>query len=219
MLYMLLPGVAERLTEWVRKGGTLVGTFLTGIADENDLVFEGGWPGPLRPMFGIWAEEIDYLYEDESNRLISGQGNTAGLSGEYKLMHACDLIHAESAQVQATYGDDFYAGRPCLTRNRFGAGTAWYVAAFSEQRLFDDLHARLVRDLGIRRALDADLPEGVTAQVRTDGTTRYVFLMNFTKAEKSVDLGPAAFADAVGGGRVSGVCRLEPYGVRVLKDK
>src|ERR1035438_5024065 len=37
--------------------------------------------------------------------------------------------HAESATVLATYGRDFYAGRPALTVNACGAGKAYYVAS------------------------------------------------------------------------------------------
>ena len=214
MLYLLKPGVAERLTAFVRAGGTLVGTFLTGIADENDLVFEGGWPGPLRPLFGIWAEEIDYLYEDESNRLAPAPGT--GLKGDYRVTRVCDLIHAETAQVEATYGEDFYAGRPCLTRNAFGAGNAWYLATCPEQRFLDEFYVRRVQELGLHRVLETELPEGVTAQIRCNGDTAYVFLLNFTALEQRVELGAEAFTDALTGARQASPCRLEPYGVQVL---
>ncbi len=214
MLYLLKPGVAERLTAFVKSGGTLVGTFLTGIADENDLVFEGGWPGPLRPLFGIWAEEIDYLYENEGNRLVAAAGS--GLEGEYRVTRVCDLIHAETAQVMAAYGDDFYAGRPCLTRNAFGSGAAWYLAANAEQAFLDRFYARLAKDLVLRRALATELPAGVTAQLRTDGATEYVFLLNFTAGEEYVNLGTNKFACALTGEPMPAECRLEPYGVRVL---
>jgi beta-galactosidase len=192
MLYLIKPGVAERLAEFVRTGGTVVGTFLTGIADENDLVFEGGWPGPLRKLFGIWAEETDFLYEDETNRLVPG---------DYAVRKVCDLIHAEGAEIVATYGDDFYAGRPAVTRNRFGAGHAWYLAANGDRRFLVDFYRQRVRELGLHRAVDDELPEGVTAQVRTDGQNRFVFLLNFTGARQQV-----------------GKHVLDPYGVRVLSD-
>lgn len=218
MLYLLKPGVAERLTAFVRAGGTLVGTLLTGIADQNDLVFEGGWPGPLRPLFGIWAEEIDYLYTDEHNRLVPTPqlGLQQELVQDYEVRHACDLIHAEGAAVMATYGDDFYAGRPCLTRHAFGAGSAWYLASFPEQRFLDRFHAQLARDLGLRHALEAALPEGVTVQRRTDGKTDYLFLLNFTALPQPVALGDVPRADALTGAPMGAECLLAPYGVRVL---
>ncbi|MDR3304313.1 MAG: Beta-galactosidase C-terminal domain [Treponema sp.] len=37
--------------------------------------------------------------------------------------------------------------------------------------------------------MDAPLPEGVTAQVRANGNTDFVFVMNFSSQEKTVDAG------------------------------
>jgi beta-galactosidase len=216
MLYLLKPGTAERLSEFVRNGGTLVGTFLTGIADENDLVFLGGWPGPLRPLFGVWAEEIDYLYPDESNRLMPEGALAATARGPYKVTAACDLIHAESADVLATYGDDFYAGRPCLTVNRVGKGQAFYLACRAEERFLEDFYAGLESSLGLRRALAGDLPRGVTAQVRSDGKRDFVFVLNFTREAQEIAVGEGV-KDVLAGGAVTDPVRLEPYGVRVFE--
>jgi len=214
MLYMLQPGVSESLTAFVRNGGTLVSSFLTGITDENDLVFEGGWPGPLRPLFGVWAEEIDYLYPDEANRMVMAPG-TQGLAADYGVTLACDLIHAEGAKVLATYGSDFYAGRPALTVNTVGKGKAYYIAAFTEQKFSDDFHRKLVDQLGIKCALPRVLPEGVTAQVRTDGRKDFVFVMNFARDERTVDPGEDRMQDLLTGKKVCGPCKIEGYGCRV----
>ncbi len=97
MLYMVRPGVAERIEAFVRAGGTFVATYLSGIVDENDLCFLGGWPGPLRETLGIWAEEIDALYENDANAVLPTAANGLGLSGAYVAREFCDLIHAETA--------------------------------------------------------------------------------------------------------------------------
>lgn len=214
MLYMLQPGVSESLKTFVKNGGTLVSSFLTGITNEHDLVFEGGWPGPLRPLFGVWAEEIDYLYPEESNRMVTAPG-VKGLAADYGVTLACDLIHAEGAKVLATYGSDFYAGRPVLTVNAFGKGQAYYIAAFTEQKFCDDFHRNLVDQLGIKRALPGTLPDGVTAQVRTNGSTDFVFVMNFSRDERIVDPGAGDIQDLLTGEKVCGSCKLEGYGCRV----
>ena len=214
MLYLLKPGVADRLNAFVKAGGTLIGTFLTGIADENDLVFEGGWPGPLRPLFGVWAEEIDYLYADETNRLAPNA--VAGLKGDYGLIRVCDLIHAETAQVAATYSEDFYAGRPCLTKNNFGKGVAWYLATSPEQRFLDEFYAVRIHELGLRRALPVTLPAGVTVQLRTDGTNEYLFLLNFTGERQRLNLGDKVFNCVLTGKRLASECQLDPYGVQIM---
>jgi len=214
MYYLLLPGAAEGMTAFVEGGGTLLGTFLTGIADENDRVFEGGWPGPLRPLFGIWAEEIDYLYDDESNRMVM-QPDVEGLADEYRVTMICDLVHAEAAQVLATYAEDFYAGRPALTVNDYGKGQAYYLATYTDQEFLDDFYRATADRLGIRRALPGMLPEGVTAQIRSDGKTNFIFVMNFTSKPVSVDIGEG-HRDVINGSDAGARLELAEYGVAVL---
>ncbi len=63
MLYMLQEGVAARLNAYVQAGGTVVTTYLTGLVNQNDLVFMGGSPGPLTDLLGLWVEETDVLFE------------------------------------------------------------------------------------------------------------------------------------------------------------
>ena len=216
MLYMVRPGVAGRIEEFVKLGGTFVATYWSGIADENDLCFLGGFPGPLRKVLGIWSEEIDALYEGEINRIEFLPGNELGLAGPYEARLLCDLIHAEGAAVLAKYASDFYAGRPALTVNRFGDGRAYYQAARMEDRFLDDFYGRLIEQLELPRALPADLPAGVTVQRRSDGRRDFLFVMNFTPQPQRLALPPAKYTDMLAGGAVSGQVNLGPYGVVVL---
>jgi beta-galactosidase len=56
----------------------------------------------------------------------------------------------------------------------------------------------------------------VTAQLRTDGTTRYVFLMNFNRHPVEVKL-DAPYVDVLRDRTVAGSVAMERYGVRVLR--
>ena len=219
MLYMVRPGVAERIEAVVKAGGTFVATYWSGIVDENDRVTGDGFPGPLRGVLGIWAEEIDALYEGDENAVLPAEGNALGLSGVYAARELCDLIHAESAEVLATYGDDFYAGRPALTCNRFGRGRAYYIASRNDARFLDDLYGALGAELDLLRSLDVDLPAGVSAQLRTDGERRFVFVMNFNAAPARVELGDGAYTDLLMGAAVRGALEMARYGVAVLEPE
>jgi beta-galactosidase len=217
MLYMLKPGVAKRMENFVKKGGTLVVTYLSGIVNESDLCFLGGFPGPLRKVLGIWSEEIDALYPEDSNAIVMKK-DVMGLSGEYRTKIFCDLIHAESAKVLAEYKSDYYAGRPALTVNKFGRGNAYYIASRNEPRFLDDLYAGLVKKTKLKRALKTDLPEGVSAMVRTDGKRDFIFVMNFTQSRQKVDLGKRAYSDLLTGKSKSGSCQLDAYGIWILSE-
>jgi beta-galactosidase len=219
MLYMLKPGVAERIRAFVAAGGTMVTTYCSGIVDENDLCFLGGWPGAgLREVLGIWDEETDTLPVDERNHIIITQGGELGLKGSFEARDYFALIHAESARVLATFAADFYAGRPALTVNDFGRGQAYYVASRNDEAFADAFLGALAQKLALRQALPGGLPEGVTAQVREDGNARFIFVMNFNPTPAAIALGQAHYQRLLDGSAVSGTLELPAYGVEILKD-
>ncbi len=216
MLYMLRPGVAERIAQFVSQGGTFITTFWTGIVDENDLCFLGGFPGPLRELLGIWVEETDVLYDDDTCLVEAAQANSAGLSGQYQAGIFCDVLHAEKAAVLALFRSQYYAGSPAVTVNAYGSGQAYYVASRLDERFLHDFCAHQVLRLGIRRSLQAALPEGVTAQMRTDGSQDFIFLLNFTPRPQGIELPEEALSDLESGLPVTGTLTLEGYGSRIL---
>ena len=56
VLYMVKDGMKEALENFVKNGGILITTFMSGIVGQSDNVYLGGYPGPLREMAGVWVE-------------------------------------------------------------------------------------------------------------------------------------------------------------------
>ncbi len=218
MLYMLKPGVADKLAAFVRRGGTLITTYLTGYVNESDLCFLGGFPGgkhsEFRRAVGVWAEEIDALIDAKKNSIHMAPGNSLGLSGSYEASQYFELIHAETAQAAGTYTSDFYAGRPAVTVNSFGPGRAIHIAARMERRFNEDLLAGLIEKLKLPRAIHTDLPAGVIATYRTDGQRKFVFLLNLTSEPRSVPV-PAGHT-TLAGTPVPASLDLPSYDVQIL---
>ncbi|NLC44165.1 MAG: beta-galactosidase, partial [Clostridiales bacterium] len=113
----------------------------------------------------------------------------------------------------------FYKGRPALTVNNFGKGKAYYIAFRSEFDFLAEFYTELIRKLNISKVIDTELPEGVSAQKRSDGQTDYVFLMNFSNEEKVVTLDKNLYEDMVEGEQVEGSINLSGYGVKILERK
>ena len=216
MAYLLRPGFADRLKAYVENGGTAVMTYWSAVVDESDLCFLGGIPGDgLREVFGVWEEESQSYYPDESVGLTVADGNELGLSGNYEAIDTCSVIHAEGSRVLATYTEDYFAGAPALTVNQFGKGQAYYLAARPKPDFLADFYAALASDLQLERALDVELPAGVTAQVRGDGETAYIFVMNFNREPVKVTL-DRAYTDQLTGDALAGTLTLDRYAVKVL---
>lgn len=216
MAYMLRPGFADCLRTFVEQGGTAVMTYWSAVVDQSDLCCLGGVPGQgLREVFGVWEEESQSYFPQESNAITMAVHNAMGMSGEYKAVDTCSVIHAETATVLATYAGDYFSGRPAFTVNDHGSGRAYYLASRNEGRFLGDLYGKLVADLGIRRVLDTDLPPGVTAQLRTDGQTRYIFLMNFNNDKVEITL-DRTYTDLFTGSSLADAVMLDRYEVKVL---
>jgi len=173
-LYVTSDNMIEKLAKFVENGGTLQCTYMLGMVNENDRCHLGGFPGgKLKEVFGIWNEEIDTLYPNDSNS-VELNGVT------YKAVDYCELIHAQGAEVLATYGKDFYAGMPAITVNKYGKGKAYYTAFRGEGDFNDSFTELLLKECGITSDFDGELPYGMTAHSRTDGEKVYVFLQNYS---------------------------------------
>lgn len=210
MLYLHRARIAEKLRTFVENGGTLVGTYWSGLVDGNDLCFEGATPGEgLSEVYGLRTEEIDGLRDEDCNHMIWG-GKT------YELHELCELVRVSSAQPLASYSDDFYAGHPALTVNHFGRGTAYFLAARAEDAFYNDFYGLLIQQIEVEPALGStELPEGVTASLRlAEDGTKYIIVQNFN--DKMIcfplDESMTELESSVSGTSVT----LQPYGVMFL---
>ncbi len=211
MLYMVKAGVAEKIEALVSRGGTFVTTYFSGIVDETDLVYEGGYPGPLRKVTGIWAEEIDALYPGQSNTIVMSDR-----SGAYACDYLAEVIHAETAQVLATFGSDFYKGSPALTENTFGEGKAYYIASDPNDEFLNVFYGRILNRHNIKPLLSRNVP-GVEVTVRVKDGRQIVFVFNHNTGSVDLSLGDLKFEDLLSGEAVSGSLTLKEHDTRILR--
>lgn len=160
-------------------------------------------------VFGIWNEEIDSLPDDLKNGILFN-GN------RYDAMELCARIHPLTAQVLGTYEKDFYAGEAALTKNKFGKGEAYYIAARTDSDILSTLYDEMVETLHIEKALDCTLPQGVTAHIRHGENENIIFVENYTETEKAVDL-PKNYK-LFGTDQMTNSIKLAPFGIALLAD-
>lgn len=145
MHFMMTTEFAAKLQEFVKAGGTLVGTYVNGIVDENFLTYLGPGMDAWLKTYGLEVTETDTLYPEQKNKLeIFGK--------TYDVCDYCDLIEPETAKTIGTYGDFFYKGTPAVTENKLGKGTAWYLGCRSDDEFLSDFYEKLAQDLNL--ALD-----------------------------------------------------------------
>jgi len=207
-LYLLRPGVAENLERFVSAGGILVMSFFSGMVDQDEQILLGGYPATLRRLLGLSMQEFNPFVPGQTNSLISGNET-----------FACDLwtdlIDLEGAEAMASFGGDFYAGRPAVTRHHFGGGSAYYLGTRPEPAYMARLLERVCDEGGVAPVLDA--PTGVEAVRRCGAGGSYLFLLNHTLGPVNVTL-PRPGDDLLAACRIGGTVRLEPFGVLVVRE-
>ncbi|MEW9699166.1 beta-galactosidase [Paenibacillus sp. SI8] len=213
VLYMVKTGYAKRVEDFVQAGGTVLTTFFSGIVNESDIVTLGGYPGELRKVLGIWAEEIDALFPGQTNQIVVND-SWGVLKGAYSCDLLCDLIHAEGAEIKAVYGKDFYRGMPALTVNSFGAGKAWYLATSPEPSFLQGLLANLCKDKGIT----APIPPvpGVEVSIRSKDGNSFLFILNHNAESVDVKIGTQPMKDMLTGQTFVHTATLAEKGVLIL---
>lgn len=209
VLYMIKPGVDEKIRQFVKQGGTFITTFFSGYVDEHDLVTTGGYPGTLRDVLGIWVEESDALPQESRNH-FTWDGK------QYEASLICDLLHEEGARALCTYEEDFYAGMPVLTKHTFGKGNAYYVATRSTQDFYQHFLKKVLEELEIFE--ENNLPYGIERTVRQNEKNRFVFLLNHTESEKEIIIEEACTDLLTGNAYQEGdILKLQKTGVAILR--
>lgn len=184
MLYMTRGGIADKMKEYVRNGGTLVLSCWCGIVDENDLCYLGGTPGELMELAGVRSEEIDALYDGEENGVVMEPDHPLGLTGTYRSSMLMDQIVLQGAEVLGRYEKDFYAGNPCLTVNRYGKGRVYYIASQNDSAFLSDFYRALRKECGVAEVMEGQLPKDVVCGIREDEAYQYAVLQNYGEAKR-----------------------------------
>lgn len=213
MLYMLPESSGEEITRFVNAGGVFVTTYYSGMADLNDRIYPGGYPGVLKDVCGIWVEETDALSAEQKNCV-----RTSDVLGgkDYICGFMCDIIHLEGARSLGVYSEDFYADTPCICENDYGAGKAIYIGSKLDDAGVDAVLTYAVACSGVSSVLPT--PEGVEACLRQGKEHSLMFIVNNTAQEQSVAV-PQDWCDLVGVSAENGTLHLPGRGTAVLMRK
>lgn len=217
MLHVLKGDVAERLAAVTERGGSVLASFWSGRADEDANAYLMDAPGPLAPLFGVRVEETDSAEPGVTNPVTLTDGTEEVVSAAQLVF---EVLVPEGADVVGTYGTEFYAGTPAVTRHRPGGadgGEAWYVATG-----LDDAGVGWV----VRRVLDrhglvgpyADVPD-VELAVRSKDGVRFAFVLSHATEPVEV-VAHASGVDLLTGRAVrqGETLRLDPTDVVLLRE-
>ena len=215
-VYLLSEETTRRVRDYVVGGGRLVVTYYTGISDEKDHVWLGGYPGSIRDVVGVRVEEFMPMGDD-----FTGVPDRLGLSNGAVAHDIADVIGSvdESATVLETFKDDPWTGMdgaPAIVAHTFGEGRSVYVGARLGR---DGIALSLPEILDSLGMAEAGGNDGRVLHVEREGADGSRFVFSFNRTHETVrvpvegEVVVSSFADVDGE-----TASIKPNGVIVTKQ-
>ena len=215
-VYLLSEETTRRVRDYVVGGGRLVVTYYTGISDEKDHVWLGGYPGSIRDVVGVRVEEFMPMGDD-----FTGVPDRLELSNGAVAHDIADVIGSvdESATVLATFKDDPWTGMdgaPAIVAHTFGEGRSVYVGARLGR---DGIALSLPEILDSLGMAEAGGNDGRVLHVEREGADGSRFVFSFNRTHETVrvpvegEVVVSSFADVDGE-----TASIKPNGVIVTKQ-
>ena len=198
-MYLLDQASTEAVRQFVAGGGTVVMTAQSAKVGDNNQWHNTPLPGQLTDVFGLRTNE----FYDAAGTLTLGGEEIKGTVEHY------EVLEPSSAQVLARF-TNLEGTPPAITVNRFGKGSAYYVATPAQPQIMRPLLRQLRAELGI--AAGPKTPDGVFARA-VDGRVLYVNTNN-APVDVAID---GVMHGVLSGKRFDGTLRLEARGADLLE--
>ena len=148
-VYILSAQASQRVRSYVENGGKLFVTCYSGISDECDHIWLGGYPGSISDVVGVRSEEFSPMGSD-----FPGTPSRIDLSNGTSAHTIADVITstADTAQIVASYESEPWTGMdgiPAVTINTFGDGKAAYIGCRMDQTDLTKTLKALLEKMGI----------------------------------------------------------------------
>ncbi len=210
-LYIADETLAARLRTFAESGGQLVVTYFSGIADIDNHVHLGGYPGAFRELLGIRVEEFRPLL-DGHEVTISGSPAHGPFEHPARGRVWTEPVQLTDASSIAIFVDGPSAGYSAVTRVERGSGSAWYVCTSLDEHTREELVDEIGTEAGAPRLPGAS---NLIDVVRRDsGDQSYFFVFNHSDQRHEV---PLAGFDLLTGTHHVGTVPVPGGGVAVIR--
>jgi len=213
---ILTDRTADILKEYVQNGGRIVFACRTGYKDDRGHCVMRPMPGPVADLCGVDIEDFTRIAAIQTAPSLHWE--TDGTSGRLSTGPFNDILRptGPDTEILATYGEDagYYAGKPALVRNPWGAGHAYYYGGVFTPAVASALadHLGLTSPLAGRLTLSPDIELAIRRRPNGDPL---IFLLNYADTPQPVTL-HQEMTDLLTGAPTFGEQLLPPYAVRVL---
>ncbi len=207
--FVMSREIQQKVRRFVENGGTVVATFLTSVKNTDNVGYTDTLPAGLTDVFGATVEEVEPVFGQNVTGLALKAGNTC--------MQVTDSLWSEllggNAEMIGRYTEDYKTDGGVVARNRFGAGTAYYVGTGLPDAALQALLEDICAGCGISPHPFTCIRDVEVVARELDGAAVY-FLLNFSGEAQTVTF-DGVFTNYVDGACYAGKMEIAKNGFRI----
>ncbi|MFI3212981.1 MAG: beta-galactosidase [Eubacteriales bacterium] len=211
-LYSADDALLEQLSDFCISGGTLVGTFKTGFANEYLTVPAVVQPRKLVDCFGISYNEytmpVDTSLVDDDFQLNKDSR---------KISVWMELLKLQTATAISYYDNESFGKYAAVTKNHFGKGNAYYIGCYTSKEYLKSVFSKILKENNLwSHEQDAGIciKQGVN-----DFDKKIVFFLNYSAETKEIINMYGTGEELLSQTKVEELEQLqvEPWGVKIIE--
>ncbi|MFA9378316.1 MAG: beta-galactosidase [Lachnotalea sp.] len=205
-LYCATEEMLRKLDSFVKKGGVLVSSFKSFVADEYFSVYPDKQPHILHDCFGM------------SYNQFTEPGKTT-LKGT-SLAYFAELLKLEGAESLADYEHKYWGKYAGITRNAYGKGKAYYIGCYTEKDVIKKIYEMAVLDANIRKkAMNYQWPVIIRSGRNQFGKQLH-YLLNFSEKVQKIECAYESVKDLLSGKnfRKGNEILIKDWNLKILEE-
>lgn len=160
-LYCASETLIQLLDTFVKKGGVLVSSFRSFVADSYASVYADALPHGLTKCFGMTYQE----FTEPGKTMLSLDG-----SRPESLLYYMELLKLQTAESMANYQHKYWGTYAAITQNAYGNGMAYYMGCYSSKDILKQVLTQAAERAGVSRKRERSpiiIRDGINAQGKT----------------------------------------------------
>lgn len=134
-LYCISDENIDKLKKFVAKGGVLVSSFKSFVADEQVKVYHDAQPHAMTEVFGMSYSQ----FTDPGKACLCNEPVT----------YFMELLQEKEAEVLHRYEHKYWGAYAAVTKNQYKKGKAYYIGAYTSKDILKSIYRQALSDAGI----------------------------------------------------------------------
>lgn len=206
-LYCITEEMLKKLDAFVKKGGVLVSSFKSFVADEHVRVYADTQPHLLQECFGMSCNQYT---EPGRTKLM-----------DRPVRYIAELLkpdEEDGTESLAMYEHKYWGAYAGITRHQYGAGCAYYVGCYTDKDILKEVYKMAAEDAKIPMP---ELKWPVTVRSGTVRGRMIHYILHYSEEDRTISCPFSAVKDILSGKeyQAGDEIRLKDWDVLILEEE